>query len=149
MNKTAAIRLLAEQGWTKADAGRALESVDFAADPDELMIWRSASLFAGPELKTRQRLQAAQKGLVTRKVGEIEQTKQEKSEIETQAKRLASENSELEAVSNQLKADNKALKNLLDSIKLRLAIDVKQLMNYKDSEIRQALAKWYKGSQGG
>lgn len=148
MKKSEAITLLEADGWTKADAGRALAEVDFGADPDELAIRRLASAFAGPELKTRQRLQAAQKGLVTRKVGEIEQTKQEKSEIETQAKRLASENSELVEVSNQLKADNKALKNVVDSIRLRLAIDVKQLMNYQDSEIRQALAKWYKKSQG-
>jgi hypothetical protein len=148
MKKTEAIKLLEGYGWTRADAGRALESIDFAADPDELMIWRSASGFAGPELKSRQRLQAAQKGLATRRTNENIVIKTQAEALETQNSDLVAENSELVTVSDQLKADNKALKNLVDSIRLRLAIDVKQLMNYKDSEIRQALAKWYKGSQG-
>jgi regulator of replication initiation timing len=148
VNKTAAINLLAREGWTKADADRALKSVDFRLDPDELTIWRSASLFAGPELKERQRSQAVQKGLVTRRTNEKVAIEGQVQALATENSDLVTENSELVEVSDQLKADNKALKNLLDSIKLRLAIDVKQLMNYKDSEIRQALAKWYRGSQG-
>jgi hypothetical protein len=40
------------------------------------------------------------------------------------------------------------LKNLVDRIKLQIAIDVKKLMQYEDSEIKKALSKWFKGSQG-
>jgi hypothetical protein len=155
VNKSAAIKLLVGDGWTKADADRALAGLDFGLDPNEAAIWRAASAFAGPELKTRQRLQAAQKGLVTRRTSELELKDQENEFLEGKAKALALENNELAQektelveVNDRLKTDNKALKNLLDSIKLRLAIDVRQLMNYKDSEIRQALAKWYKSSQG-
>lgn len=73
MNKRQAIKLLNDDGWTKADAIRALESIDFRTDPDELTIRRRTSPFAGSELKQRQRLQAAQKGLVTKKIKEIKE----------------------------------------------------------------------------
>ncbi|MBD2460089.1 hypothetical protein H6G89_03430 [Oscillatoria sp. FACHB-1407] len=141
MNRTDAIRLLEQEGWTRADAIRALEGVDFNQSPDELTIRRVVSLFAGPELIKRQRLQAAQKGMVTKKTKEIEGKEQ-------QVIMLASEKQELVEVNDQLKKDNKALKNLIDQIKLKIAIDVKNLLRYEDSEIRRALAKWFKSTQG-
>lgn len=72
MNKTQAIKLLENDGWTKADALRALESIDFRTNPDELTVRRITSQLAGPELNRRQRSQGAQKGLVTKKTKEIE-----------------------------------------------------------------------------
>ena len=63
MNKQQAIELLNHEGWTKADAKRALELLDFRLNPniDELTIRRAASKFAGVELLNRQYLQRAQK----------------------------------------------------------------------------------------
>ncbi|MDZ8083241.1 MAG: hypothetical protein RMX35_29770 [Nostoc sp. DcaGUA01] len=77
MNKSQSIKLLESEGWTKADAMRALEIIDFSTNPDEITIRRAVSAFAGSELIKRQRLQAAQKGLVTKKSKEIEKNNQE------------------------------------------------------------------------
>ncbi|HIK53979.1 MAG TPA: hypothetical protein IGS37_02260 [Synechococcales cyanobacterium M55_K2018_004] len=148
MNKSEAAQLLVEAGWTKADAMRALEGIDFRQNPDEFVILRAALVFAGPELSNRQRLQAAQKGMVTKKVKEIEHKSQVAVQLQSQVKVLASEKDELTAANTQLKRDNKALKNLIDQIKLKIALDVKSLLRYEDSEIRKALAKWFKSMQG-
>lgn len=51
-------------------------------------------------------------------------------------------------VNDQLKQENKALKNIVDAIRLRLAKDVRQLLNYDDSEIRKALVKVFKSTLG-
>ena len=74
MNKKEAIALLNDEGWTKADAKRALELLDFKLNPDvdELTIRRATSQFGGVQLYERQRLQAAQKGMVTKKNKEIQ-----------------------------------------------------------------------------
>ncbi len=191
MNKPQAIKLLEAEGWTKADAIRALEVIDFNTNSDELTIRRTISSFAGSELIKRQRLQAAQKGMVTKKTKEIEQKdkeysskidqyeksrkqEREKYEIEIQSllsrnaslerkinslvpldndlvrvnEQLKKDNSELIRINHQLKKDNKDLKNLVDAIKLRLAIDVKSLLRYEDSEIRKALVKLFKSTLG-
>ncbi len=166
MNKLQAIALLVSEEWTKADAIRALEGMDFATNPDELTIRRAISPFSGAELINRQRLQAAQKSLVTKKNKEIERIEEahklekEKFEakgqsssskdnfLEAKVKALVSKNDELIKVNDELKKDNKALKNLVDRIRLKTAIDVKNLLKYEDSEIRRALAKWFKGTQG-
>jgi hypothetical protein len=75
VNKKEAIALLNDEGWTKADAKRALELLDFKLnlELDELTIRQAASKFAGVQLDERQRLQAAQKGMVTKKNKEIQQ----------------------------------------------------------------------------
>ncbi len=164
MNRLEAIELLKSEGWTKADAIRALEVIDFKTNPDELTIRRAVSSFAGSELIKRQRLQAAQKAMVTKKNKEIEQKDKEYTAkiaqyekqqpeakhnlLEDQIQNLMAQNQELIEVNNQLKKDNKNLKNLVDAIKLRLAIDVKNLLRYEDSEIRIALVKWFKGIEG-
>jgi hypothetical protein len=148
VNRSEASQILQQEGWTKADAMRALEGVNFDQDPDELTIRRAISLFAGPELIKRQRLQAAQKGMVTKKVKEVEAKDAIADQLHSQVEVLASEKDELVEVNTQLKKDNKALKNLIDQIKLKLTIDVKNLLRYEDSEIRKALAKWFKNTQG-
>jgi len=148
VNRSEATKLLEKEGWTRADAIRALEGVDFGQDPDELAVRRAISLFSGPELSKRQRLQAAQKGMVTKKAKEIEGKEKLNSQLQSQVKVLASEKDELAESNDLLKKDNKALKNLIDQIKLKIAIDVKNLMRYEDSELRRALAKWFKSTQG-
>lgn len=155
MKKLEAIKILENEGWTKVDAIRALEKVDFNEDTDELMVRRAISLFAGSELLKRQRLQSAQKGIVTKKSKEIESKDKKNSELETKANDLVSqrvelitEKNQLEQVNNQLKRENRHMKNLIDQIKLKIAIDMKKLIQYEDSEIRQALVKWFSGNQG-
>lgn len=171
------MKLLESEGWTKADAMRALEAIDFSTDPNEMNIRRAMSLFAGAELINRQRLQAAQKGMVTKKNKEIEKNhqqynakidqlnkyyNQEKEKYETEIQNLHdsnqsleiklktvnSQNRELLQANEQLQKDNKALKNIVDQIKLKLAIDVKQLLRYEDSEIRKALISMFKSTLG-
>jgi predicted RNase H-like nuclease (RuvC/YqgF family) len=127
---------------------RALEGVDFGQNPDELTIRRVISLFAGPELSKRQRLQAAQKGMVTKKTKEIESKDRDNHQLRSQVTMLASEKTELAEANDRLKKDNRALKNLIDQIKLKIAIDVKDLLRYEDSQMRKALVKWFKNIQG-
>ncbi|MDZ8184039.1 MAG: hypothetical protein RMX96_04150 [Nostoc sp. ChiSLP02] len=172
MNKSQSIKLLESEGWTKADAMRALEVIDFSANPDEITIRRGISLFAGSELIKRQRLQAAQKGLVTKKTNEIQKNNQEyaakieqlkKSQkyeteiqnlsdtnklLEMKLKTINTQNNELTQANEQLKKDNKLLKNLIDEIKLKLAMNTKKLLQYEDSEIRQALIMMFKSTLG-
>lgn len=155
MNKTESINLLVNTGWTKADALRALEEMDFRQDPDELMIYRYALTFAGRELLNRQRLQAAQKSLVTKKTKEIGVKVEENQNLQRQTSLLGVEKTKLQAqnialneVKEQLEQDNRNLKNIIDSIRLRLSVEGGKLLQFEDSEIRRALAKWLKGIQG-
>lgn len=168
MKKLEAIELLVSEGWTKADADRALKVIDFTANPDELTIRKAVSVFAGAELIHRQRLQAAQKTLVTKKTKEIERKEEEYADEIEQIKQaqvskpsdsktqdLLAKNKSLEATvknltlaNNILKKDNKDLKNIVDQIKLKLTLDTKKLLQYQDSEIRQAAIKLFKSTLG-
>ncbi|MGF1542743.1 MAG: hypothetical protein ACFCU5_20270 [Pleurocapsa sp.] len=153
MNKSEAINLLNKEGWTKEDAKRALSEVDFSTDPDELIIRKIASLFAGKELVKRQRLQAAQKTLVTKKDKELEQYKEKirkESEInaESKLKKLLAENDQLQKINAELKKDNKRLKNIVDLIKLKIAQQTKEILKYEDSEIRKAVIKFFHSTLG-
>ncbi len=144
MNRTEAINLLNQEGWTKADAQRALAAIDFDTNPDELTIRKTVSLFAGTELINRQRLQAAQKAQVTKKNKEIEILNQYNNPDPELQKKIEA----LIIANDELKKDNKKLKNIADQIKLKLAIDTKQLLQYQDSEIRQRLIKLFKWTLG-
>jgi hypothetical protein len=148
VNRTEAIKLLVGEGWKQADAIRALESVDFKQNPDELTVRRAISRFAGAELDKRQRLQAAQKGMVTKRSKELEGKAEENSQLYSKVQVLATEKDELAGANEKLKRDNKALKNLIDQIKLKIALDMGSLMKLEDSEIRKALLKWFKSFQG-
>ncbi|MEA5539473.1 hypothetical protein VB834_10545 [Limnoraphis robusta Tam1] len=77
MNKSEAIKLLTKEGWTQADAKRALDKIDFSENPNEETILQKTLLFAGPEVKKLRRSHAAQKGLVTKKNNEIERIEKE------------------------------------------------------------------------
>lgn len=155
MKKTEAINLFVSDGWTKADAERALEGLDFSKDPDELTVYKYSSLFSGKELIARQRSQAAQKSVVTKKVKEIDLKVMENKDLQNQTKILDSQNTKLTKtkeqlveVKDKLEKENRSLKNLVDAIRLRITIDGGKLLQYEDSEIRKALSKWFKGIQG-
>jgi hypothetical protein len=180
MDKAEIINILQSEDWTKADALRAVESIDFNTNPDELIIRRNiSSQFAGRELIKRQREQAAQKGMVTRKTNQIELLKQQyqadikqrdlqilrlkeqlsgadspdqnniqNQHLLAQVKGLEVNNLSLTKVNAELKKDNKSLKNIVDSIRLQIAKDMKGILKYQDSDLRQAILKLFKSTQG-
>jgi serine phosphatase RsbU (regulator of sigma subunit) len=175
MKKSEILKLLESEGWTKADALRAIASIDLSTDPDELSIRRSiSSQFIGSELSQRQRLQSSQKRLVTIKNGQIkllqqqlsqqvkgadnskqaekvdrlqQQVQQQKDRADglvKQVEELNTNNQLFVKVNAELKQDNKHLKNLVDAIRLQIVKDMRGLLRYQDSELRQAIMKLYK-----
>ena len=66
-------------GWTAADAKRAFANID-VKNADERALLDAMVNFAGPMLYERQRLQGAQKGLVTKKEKYIKQIELEFAE---------------------------------------------------------------------
>jgi hypothetical protein len=54
----------------------------------------------------------------------------------------------LTEANTQLKKDNKDLKNIVDQIRLRLARDTKELLEYEDNEIRKALIRLFRWTLG-
>lgn len=94
MKKTEAENWAASRGWTKADAKRAFELANLSFPQPEDVILMSLIDFAGPELKKRQGLQAAQKGQVTKKKKEIvTMAHQHQDEIAEQEQKLEAERS--------------------------------------------------------
>lgn len=94
MKKTEAENWAASRGWTKADAKRAFELANLSFPQPEDVILISLIDFAGPELKKRQGLQAAQKGQVTKKKKEItNMAHQHQVEIAGQKQKLEEERS--------------------------------------------------------
>lgn len=166
MNKKEAIELLNHEGWTKADARRALESINFKINPDvdELTIRRAASQFAGAELYNRQRLQAAQKGMVTKRNKEIQNyiiqieeltlkigssNSENSAELEQQVKELKGKISKLVQANDILKKDNRNLKNIVDEIRFKLTVEIKHLLSLKNIlEIRKRLLELLKSTLG-
>lgn len=72
MTQQDAIQYAKHFGWTGADAKRAFADIDLK-NADELALLTAMVNFAGPTLFERQRLQGAQKGLVTKKENYIKQ----------------------------------------------------------------------------
>ena len=174
MNKREAIELLNHEGWTKADAKRALESINFRTDTDidELMVRRAASQFAGAELLNRQRLQAAQKGLVTRRNREIQEyisqieeltlkigssnssensaeLEQEVIKLKDKISNLVQANDELDRANNILQRDNRNLRNIVDEIRFRLTVEFKNILRLNNIlKIKQRLVQLLKSTLG-
>jgi hypothetical protein len=180
MDKTEIIKILQSEEWTKADALRAVESIDFSTNPDELTIRRNiSSRFAGRELIKRQREQGAQKRLVTIKTNQFESLKHEyqayikqgkpplerskqqvtgadspeqydihNQQLLARLKELEVDNRSLAKVNAELKKDNKSLKNIVDSIRLQIAKDMKGILKHQDIDLRQAILKLFKSTQG-
>ncbi|MCC0177299.1 hypothetical protein I4641_09955 [Waterburya agarophytonicola K14] len=63
----------------------------------------------------------------------FDQTKHTK-ELQEQIKNLRKTN-------DILKKDNKAMKDIVDQIKLKLTVEIKHLLNIKDSQIKKSLIK--------
>lgn len=165
MNKKEAIELLNNEGWTKADANRALYTIDFQtnSDVEEIIILRTASRFAGVELLNRQRLQAAQKGMVTKKNKEIQQyiveieqlTKEistssgnEAVELNKQIVELKTKISKLVETNDSLMKDNRNLKNIVDEIRLKITQEFKHLLQLQDSDLKKGLVRLLKSTLG-
>jgi hypothetical protein len=72
VTKKQAIEFAKQFGWTAADAERAFSDLNFK-EADEQALLLALVNFAGPQLFERQRLQAAQKGQVTKKNNYIKQ----------------------------------------------------------------------------
>jgi len=163
VNKQEAIKLLKNEGWSNADAMRALKLIDFKQDPNELTIRRASSKFAGAELLNRQRLQAAQKGLVTKRNKEIQRyitqieeiskkitgsNEEEAAELESQIRELKNNISKLVKTNDLLKKDNKNLKNIVDEIRLKLTIEFKHLLKLENSDIKKRIIRLLKSTLG-
>lgn len=158
MNKKEAIALLNDEGWTKADAKRALELLDFKLnlELDELTIRQAASKFAGVQLDERQRLQAAQKGMVTKKNKKIQQYVTQIKELaangggdnQEEIKELKTKVSELVKANDLLKKDNKAMKDIVDEIRFKLTVGIKNVLILPDSQIKKGLIKLLKATLG-
>lgn len=166
MNKKAAIELLNHEGWTKVDAQRALESIDFKINSniDELIIRRVASKFAGAELIKRQNLQRAQKGMVTKRNKEIQSyiiqieeltlkigssNSENSAELEQEVKKLKDKISNLIQTNDDLKKDNKNLKNIVDEIRFKLTVEIKDIFKLNNIlEIKKRLMQLLKSILG-
>lgn len=156
MNKQEAIKLLNNEGWTKADAQRALNSLDFKIQPnvDELTVRRAASQFAGLILIERQKAQAVQKRFVTIKTKQIAELIAKSkidnnSDIEKKINKLLEQNKELTKANKKLKEDNKNLKNIVDKIKFKLAVEMKEIIQLNNiSQIKKRLYKLLKSVLG-
>lgn len=72
----------------------------------------------------------------------------QKIQLSSKVDHLDSSNHELTKVNHELKQDNKRLKNLVDAIRLNLSRSVKGILSSDDSEIKKALARFYKSLLG-
>ncbi len=124
MNKKEAIELLNHEGWTKADAQRALESINFKTniDIDELFVRRATSQFAGAELSNRQNLQRAQKAMVTKRNNKIQTYIVQIEELTLKISNSNGENSaELEKQVKELKGK---ISNLVEANEVLKKLDL-------------------------
>ncbi|UJB72327.1 hypothetical protein HRE53_27435 (plasmid) [Acaryochloris sp. 'Moss Beach'] len=79
---------------------------------------------------------------------EIKELFEKNTALKLKVQTSTTRNDELEAANEVLKKDNKDLKNIVDQIRLRLARDTKQLLEYEDSEIRKALIRLFRWTLG-
>ena len=69
-------------------------------------------------------------------------------ELNKKVEKLNTRNEELFGANQQLMKDNKDLKNIVDAIRLRLAQNIDELLEYEDSQIRKALVRLLKWTVG-
>ena len=79
---------------------------------------------------------------------EMNQITTQNKALDEKVRKLSVLTDTLTDANDQLKKENKALKNIVDAIRLKLAKDVGQLLNYDDSEIRKALVKVFRSTLG-
>lgn len=68
--------------------------------------------------------------------------------LENRVKTLSTQNTELLDANEILKKDNRRLKMVIDQIKLRLAHDTKELLQYEDSQLRKAIIRLFRWTLG-
>jgi chromosome segregation ATPase len=68
--------------------------------------------------------------------------------LDNQVKTLSTHNTELLGANETLKKDNRRLKMLIDQIKLRLAQDTKELLQYEDNQLRKAIIRLFRWTLG-
>ena len=130
-------------GGQRSRAERRFETLQSEYDALEISIVDLESRTNGLNQRKLQ-LEADRQALST----EIDQIATQNKALSEKVGKLNVLTDELTDANDQLKKENKALKNLVDAIRLRLAKDVKQLLNYDDSEIRKALVKVFKSTLG-
>lgn len=79
---------------------------------------------------------------------DIEKLNMENQRLSQQLQGLTARNDELTEANSILKKDNKELKNVVDQIRLQLAKNTKELLQYEDSEIRKALVRVFRWTLG-
>ncbi len=122
LNKTQAIEYAAQTGWTKADAKRAFEGLQFPTD--EIAILNTMVRFAGPELLDRQRKQAAQKAQVTIKTKMVD-------DLSKQFEAMVDD------YEDQIKSDRSSFIALIKAV-----YSVAQRFGYKDNWIETLLVTY-------
>lgn len=83
-----------------------------------------------------------------RLVEQVKTLEEQKLKLSSEVRQLDVRNNELAKINFELKKDNKHLKNLVDSIRLNLSKDFKDILTSDNSEIKKALAKLYKSLLG-
>jgi len=100
---------------------------------------------AKKDLKIRKgSLEAGQKKLEI----EVQMLSSKNQSLDSTMQTLTTQNDELNIANSQLKKENKNLKNIVDQIRLRLARDTKELLQYEDSEIRKAVIRLFRWTLG-
>lgn len=79
---------------------------------------------------------------------EVQSLSSKNQSLASKVQTLTTQNDDLSVANTQLKKENKDLKNIVDQIKLRLAIDTKALLQYEDSEIRKAVIRLFRWTLG-
>ncbi len=122
LKKTQAIEYAAQTGWTKADARRAFDGLQFPTD--EITILNTMVRFAGPELLDRQRKQAAQKAQVTIKTNIVNDLSKQFEDM-------------VDDYENQIKSDRSSFIALIKAL-----YSVAQKFGYKDNWIESLLVTY-------
>jgi predicted RNase H-like nuclease (RuvC/YqgF family) len=78
----------------------------------------------------------------------IDQYESQNQQLSARVKEIEADNRSLTKVNAELKKDNKSLKNIVDSIRLQIAKDMKGVLKNQDSDLRQAILKLFKSTQG-
>jgi len=79
---------------------------------------------------------------------EIARLTTQNQQLNAKVNTLSSHNEELLEANDELKRDNKELKNYVDQIRLRLARDMRTLLQYEDSELRNAMIRLLRWTLG-
>ncbi|MUG96649.1 hypothetical protein F7734_31645 [Scytonema sp. UIC 10036] len=79
---------------------------------------------------------------------EVENLTSKNQSLSSKVQTLTTQNDEIMNANAQLKKDNKNLKNIVDQIKLKLARDTKELLQYEDNEIRKAIIRLFRWTLG-